>query len=160
MPEPTPPAARHRLRAVWNVVNLSTPLGLAVAAAGRARLVRGPRALVFAEGYRLGFPVAGAFTVGCVVITPTSLAALESRHPGTLDHEDAHAWQWAALLGLPFLPAYLLAAGWSWLRTADFASRNAFERQAGLLRGGYLERPPSWAGWQRMVRAVRRTGPS
>jgi hypothetical protein len=156
VPEPTPLAPRHRLRAVWNAVNLSTPLGLAVAGLGRARLSRGPRGLVFAEGYRLGFPVAGAFTVGCVIVTPTSLAALEERHPGTLDHEDAHAWQWAALLGLPFLPAYLVAAGWSWLRTGDVASRNVFERKAGLVRGGYHERPATWAGWQRMVRAVGR----
>jgi hypothetical protein len=36
---------------------------------------------------------------------------------------------------------YLAAAGWSWLRTGDFASRNVFERRAGLADGGYRERP-------------------
>jgi hypothetical protein len=37
--------------------------------------------------------------------------------------------------------AYVAAASWSWLRTGDFASRNAFERRAGLADGGYRERP-------------------
>jgi len=36
---------------------------------------------------------------------------------------------------------YLGAAGWSWLRTGDFFSRNAFERGAGLISGGYREQP-------------------
>ncbi|HSF26445.1 MAG TPA: hypothetical protein VLC50_02900 [Actinomycetes bacterium] len=33
--------------------------------------------------------------------------------------------------------AYLLAAGWSWLRCGDPASYNHFERLAGLADGGY-----------------------
>ena len=31
--------------------------------------------------------------------------------------------------------------GWSWLRTGDRASRNFFERQAGLADGGYRDLP-------------------
>ena len=50
--------------------------------------------------------------------------------------------QWACWLGpVGFLPAYLLASAWSWLRCRDFALRNAFEVRAGLVDGGYL-RPP------------------
>ena len=43
-------------------------------------------------------------------------------------------------LGLPFLPLYGLAAAWSTWRTGDPASRNPFERGAGLVRGGYVQR--------------------
>ncbi len=140
------PSAPQWARFGWNLVNLSTPLGLLVAALGRSRLRWGPRALVFAEHYRYDFPKAGAFTVGNVVLTRRTMDELETRLPGTLDHEDAHAWQYAWLLGLPFLPAYLACAGWSWLRSGDPASRNFFERRAGLARGGYVERPANNAG--------------
>ena len=53
-----------------------------------------------------------------------------------------------SLLGLPFLPAYALAAAWSMWRTGDPASRNVFERRASLALGGYIERP--------VVRGLRR----
>ncbi|MEA4944188.1 MAG: hypothetical protein VB080_07085 [Propionicimonas sp.] len=140
------PSIAQWARFGWNLVNLSTPLGLLMAVIGRCRLRRGPRGLFFAEGYRYNFPRAGAFTVGNVILTRQTMDGLEVRRPGTLDHEDVHAWQYTWLLGLPFLPVYLACAGWSWLRTGDPASRNAFERQAGLVRGGYLERPPDNAG--------------
>lgn len=146
------PTLAQWLRFGWNLVNLSTPLGLLVSLAGRAKLRRGPRALLFAEQYRHDFPKAGAFTIGSVVLTRQTMDELEQRQPGTLAHEDVHAWQWAALLGLPFLPAYLICAGWSWLRTGDPASRNVFERHAGLLRGGYVERPISNAGLKSVQR--------
>ena len=84
------------------------------------------------------------------------MADLERRQPGTLDHESAHAWQYFACLGLPFLPLYALASGWSWLRTADAASRNPFERGAGLARGGYRERPATNAGFTRIRRMFAR----
>ncbi|QGF24002.1 hypothetical protein [Raineyella fluvialis] len=126
-----------RLRTTANWINLSTPLGLLIAALGRSRLRRGPRGLLLAEGYRLSFPIAGAFTVGSVVITPGDLEVLGVRLPRLLTHEERHATQWAAWLGLPMLPAYLLAMAWSWLRTGDQASANVFEVRAGLADGGY-----------------------
>lgn len=146
--EPARPSAAQWARFGWNLVNLSTPFGLLVGWVGGTRMRRGPRGLVFAERYRYDFPRAGAFTVGNVVLTRRTMDELEARVPGTLDHEDAHAWQYAALLGLPFLPAYLLSAGWSWLRTGDPASRNVFERHAGLARGGYAEQPVTNAGFR------------
>lgn len=145
-PDVARPTVAQRARFGWNLVNLSTPLGLLVAAVGGGRLHWGPRALVFAEHYRYDFPRAGAFTLGNVVVTRRTMDELEARVPGTLDHEDAHAWQYAALLGLPFLPVYLVSAGWSWLRTGDPASQNFLERHAGLVRGGYIERPANNAG--------------
>ncbi len=151
-PEVARPTPAQRVRFGWSLVNLSTPFGLAIATLGRARLRRGPRALIFAEHYRYDFPKAGAFTVGNVIVTRQTMDALEARVPGTLAHEDAHAWQYAALLGLPFLPVYLLSAGWSWLRTGDPASRNFLERHAGLVRGGYVERPADNAG----LKAIKR----
>jgi hypothetical protein len=125
------------IRLVGNAVNLSTPLGLAVAAVGRCRLRAGPRGLWLADGYRPPFPTAGAFTVGNVIITgrPDWAGYLEHA-PTTLAHEERHTWQWLAL-GPAFLPAYTVTMGWSWLRTGDRAAANAFEQHAGLATGGY-----------------------
>ncbi|MGH3448566.1 MAG: hypothetical protein ACRDP4_13180, partial [Nocardioidaceae bacterium] len=79
-----------QLRGVANLVNLATPLGLLVARAGRATVHRGPRDLRVATGYRLGFPVARAFTVGSVVISRHSADWLEAR-PDLMRHEESHA---------------------------------------------------------------------
>lgn len=146
---------RHRVRQAGNLLNLSSLAGLAVAAAGRARLSAGPHGLVLAEGYRIGFPNAGAFTVGNVVITATDFRSLAERTPAVMEHEDAHAWQYFWCAGLPFLPLYALAAGWSWLRTGDPASANPFERHAGLLIGGYREAPITNAGLKRLARSAQ-----
>jgi len=131
------------LRAVANWVNLSTPLGFAIAAVGRARVHKGPDHLWIAEGYRLGVPVAGAFTVGSVVIVKgRTLADLQTGTPLVLEHEATHAWQWAACLGLPFLPLYLLANAWSWARTRTWYAANSFEVWADLAKGGYAPAGP------------------
>jgi hypothetical protein len=125
------------VRAAANLLNGATLLGLAVARVGGARLVAGPDRLLLAGGYRLPVPAATAFTVGNVVVSRLPAEELAAR--GTLlRHEGRHATQWALLLGLPFLPAYLLASGWSWLRAGDPATVNVFERRAGLAAGGYL----------------------
>ena len=71
-----------------------------------------------------------------------------------MDHENTHAWQYLWCGGLPFLPLYVVAAGWSWLRTGDPASANPFERNAGLLHGGYQEAPVTNAGFRRLARRV------
>lgn len=126
------------MRAVGNWVNLSTPFGLVVARIGRATVLPGPRHTYLAVGYRLPFPVASAFTVGNVIISGRRREQLGDR---LLAHEERHSWQWFALLGVLFLPAYLVAMGWSWLRTGDRASANVFERHAGLALGSYPERP-------------------
>lgn len=134
------------VRHLLNLANLSTPLGLAVARFGRCDIQPGPDHLILAENYRFRFPAAGAFTIGNVVITPHRWDALLARTPRLLHHEARHATQWAACWGLPFLPAYLIAMGWSWLRTDDRASHNVFEVAAGLTSGGYRRRPLRWSG--------------
>ncbi|WP_159621663.1 hypothetical protein [Ruania rhizosphaerae] len=134
-----PPAVR--LRHVLNWINLSTPLGLAVARAGGTRRRPGPMLLTLAEGYRWPFPTGGAFTVGDVVITRSTIGRLQQRHPRVLRHEEIHSRQWAYCLGLLFLPLYGLAMAWSWIRTGDRAARCFFERQAGLADGGYQDVP-------------------
>jgi hypothetical protein len=131
----------QRARRIANLLNLSTPLGLLVARAGGARRRPGPYGLVLAEGYRFAFPVAGAFTVGDVVVTAHTFAALLQRNPDLLVHEARHSRQYALALGLPYLALYTAAMGWSVLRTGDRASGNVFERGAGLVAGGYVERP-------------------
>jgi hypothetical protein len=136
------PAAVHRLRRLGNLVNLSTPLGLAMARAGRADVRPGARGLLLAEGYRLPFPVALAFTVGNVLVTSGRWDDLERTRPGLLAHEEAHTWQWFWCAGLPFLPAYGACLVWSVLRTGDRAAANVFERRAGLRLGGYAEVAP------------------
>lgn len=149
-PEPSGSPVRRvrwqlRVRQLCNAANLSTVLGLVGALGAGCRIERGPDGLILAHGYRWSFPDGGAFTVGNVVffrphtrITPVLLA-----------HEARHATQWAWCLGLPFLPLYGLAVGWSLLRTGDTASRNVFERGAGLQAGGYVERPVRWPGRDR-----------
>jgi hypothetical protein len=132
-----------RLRFVINLINLSTLLGLAVALAGRARVVRGPEALLLATGYQASFPApnAPAVTIGNVVLLRMSLEQATS-HPTLLRHEGRHATQYAWWIGpFGFLPAYLVASVWSWAHTRSFALRNAFEVRAGLVDGGYLPPP-------------------
>lgn len=148
----------ERFRQVANLVNLATPLGLGVAALGRSRIRSGPRGLVLADHYRLGFPIASAFTVGNVLVTPKDWDVLRRDRPALLRHEEAHSWQWVACGGLPFLPLYGLAMAWSVLRTGDRAARNVFETRAGLALGGYRDVPPRpLAG--ALLRAVDRSAP-
>lgn len=151
-------AVRHR--AVVNTLNLTTPLGLLLARAGRAAVRRGPDGLWLAEGYRLGFPVAGAFTVGNVVLTASDIETLQARTPGMLGHESRHAAQYERW-GLAFLPLYALAASWSWLRYRDPAVGNAFEREAGLVTGFYVANGcvrPEPLPWRAALGAAGRRG--
>lgn len=125
-----------QVKRVLNWANLSTPLGLLVARAGGADVRAGPRGLLLGSGYRLRLPAASAFTVGNVVLTRHGDGWLLTR-PRLLHHEEEHTWQYVALLGLPLLPLYVVAAGVSWLWARDFSSYNPFERLAGLADGGY-----------------------
>ena len=130
--------ARWRVRQVANAVNLSTPLGLALALAGRGTLRRGPDGLLVAHAVRLPAK-APAFTVGNVVLIRIDDEAL-ARRPALLRHEARHATQYACCVGPLMLPLYGLAAAWSWLRCRDPSSYNIFEVRAGLADGGYPER--------------------
>ena len=130
-----------RLRSVVNWLNLSTPLGLLVARYGHAQVASRGRGLRLATGYRFDFPAASAFTIGSVVISRHSPEYFDER-PELLRHEERHTWQYVACLGLPFIPLYLAAAGWSWLRAGDWASHNVFERLAGLSDGQYVVPTP------------------
>jgi hypothetical protein len=119
--------------ATLNWLNLTTPAGLLLARATRCRIQRqGPFWL--ATGYTPRFPVAGAFTLGSVVIARRPLPAAVWEHE--VHHIRQYAW-----CGAMFVPLYGVAAAWSWLRTGDWWSRNPFERRAGLRAGGYTERP-------------------
>ena len=133
-------SARLRVRRLVNAVTLVTPLGLALARIAGCRIRRGPEGLVLALGYRWRFPDGGAFTVGNTVLFRPHTSPTDQ----LLAHESRHATQYAWCLGLPFLVLYAAAAGWSQLRTGDPASRNPFERHAGLTAGGYRERPVRW----------------
>lgn len=132
---PTRPRGTARLRGLWNLLNLSTPLGVVGAVLAGCPLRPGPDGLLHAEGWRHRFPGGAAFTVGDVVFTRPGLEMTER----LWRHEGAHAAQYAACLGLPFLPLYGMSAAWSSWRTGDPASRNPFERGAGLERGGYVQ---------------------
>jgi hypothetical protein len=131
----------QRARTALNWVNLMTPLGLLVARIGRSELRRAPGGLWIGTGYRLRFPVAGAFTLGSVINT---------RHPPEyllgpgkerlLAHESRHSVQ-AAVFGPFFLPLYGVCQAYSWLISGDHGGRNLFERWAGLDDGGYTRCP-------------------
>lgn len=125
-----------QLKRGLNWANLSTPAGLLVARAGGATVGRGPRGLLLASGYRRRLPAASAFTVGNVVLTRHGPGWFLGR-PRLLAHEERHTWQYVACLGLPMLPLYAVAAGWSYLRGGDPVVHNPFERAAGLADGGY-----------------------
>ena len=125
----------QRLRRLANLLNGSTLLGLLLARLAGTTTVSGPRGLAIATGYTWKLPLAGAFTVGNVVIFRAGPEAA-LRNPALLGHEERHSTQYACL-GLPFLVLYFAAAGWSLLRHGDPASGNPFERHAGLEAGGY-----------------------
>lgn len=147
-------------RNLGNVANLSTPLGLILAAVGRGSLRR-RRHLIIADRVRLPLVDASAMTVGCVVLVlGRTLEEALAKNPTLLTHEEEHAWQWAACAGLPFLPLYYAAAGWSILRTGDRASANLFEVQAGLRLGGYepREKLPLRVGLSRLLNRARGAG--
>jgi hypothetical protein len=129
------------VRFVGNFINLSTPVGLAVARIGRATIRRGPDGLFLGESYRLKFPIAGAFTIGNVITTSTTWDSMLRRYPLLIKHEERHTWQYLYCLGLPYYIPYVIFMGWSMLRTGDRAARNFFERQAGLAAGGYIDYP-------------------
>jgi hypothetical protein len=143
-----------------NWVNMSTPAGLLLARlAAEPRCQRGPRGLWVARGYRWSVPPAPAFTLGSVILLrstpPPGADPVASIPAPLLTHEERHASQYACCGGVLMPLLYLACAGWSWMRTGDFASRNVFERRAGLADGGYRENPA------RPLRAVfRNSGPA
>ncbi|MFD1543579.1 hypothetical protein [Nonomuraea guangzhouensis] len=130
---------RYRFRRVVNYINLTTPLGLLISVVGGASRQHGPNGLVLAFGYRYRFPIAGAFTVGNVVLTRR-----DSLDDQLILHEGRHATQWACCAGLPMLPLYLVAMLVSVLVCGHQASYNVFERLAGLDDGGYPHAPLWW----------------
>jgi len=129
---------RHRVRLAVNLLNGSTLAGLAVSAAGRARLARYPDGLLVGTRYRLPVPPVPAFTLGNVIITRHAVLAHDTT---LLRHEARHSTQYAWCGGLLMLPLYFTAAGVSWLLSGDVGSWNVFERAAGLTDGGYADRP-------------------
>lgn len=129
-----------RARSALNWMNGTTLLGVALATLAGCELRPAPHGLIFAHRYSPKLPKASAFTVGNVVLFRAGPEEV-ARRPRLVAHEARHSTQYALCLGLPFLPAYFIAAGASWLLTGDPASRNPFERAAGLREGGYLERP-------------------
>jgi hypothetical protein len=137
----TPLTGWQWFRLVGNLANLTTPAGLLVARVGGAKVRRGPRGLFVGEGYRLKFPVASAFTIGSVITTPRTWEELLRQNPRLFEHEERHTWQYLYCIGLPFYLAYGVCLAWSMLRTGDRAARNFFERQAGLVDGGYRDVP-------------------
>jgi hypothetical protein len=154
-PKPGWPATVWQwLRFVGNYINLSTIVGLGVAKIGRAEIKRGPRGLYLGEGYRLKFPIAGAFTIGNVITASTTWDSMLRSYPLLIKHEERHTWQYLYCFGLPYYIPYVIFMGWSVLRTGDRAARNLFERQAGLAAGGYVDYPVRPIGEN--IRAVLR----
>jgi hypothetical protein len=132
--------ARHLLRQVINMINLSTPLGLLLAYAGGNGVRRGERGILIGDGYRLPLPIAPAFTVGNVVMFRDARQVTDC----LLAHEERHATQYSWCLGVFMLLPYFVFVGVSMVVCGDHASYNPFERRAGLLDGGYTKRDPRW----------------
>lgn len=147
LPDRLPSTGWTRVRAVLNWLNLSTPLGLATARLGGATIVPLGRGTYLATGYRYGFPVASAFTIGSVITSKHAPAFFTAR-PALLRHEDRHCTQYAFVLGIAMLPVYLFFVGVSWVLAGDHSSFNPFERLAGLADGNY---PPPTTRRRRRV---------
>lgn len=129
------------LRNLANVANLSTPLGLAVAVAGRARLRRRGH-LIVADRARLPIRNAGAVTIGSVVLVPhRAVEEVEASTPTLMEHEDGHAWQYAYCLGLPFIPLYGAATLWSMIRTGGPRERQPLRGAGGPAQRWLPEAP-------------------
>lgn len=131
---------RDLVRSALNWMNGSTLLGVLSARLVGCEFRRAPAGLIFAHGYSPRLPKASAFTLGNVVLFRAGPEEV-ARRPRLVAHEARHSTQYALCFGLPFLPAYFICAGISWLLTGDPGSRNPFERHAGLKEGGYVERP-------------------
>ena len=134
--EPSAHSGWTRARSVVNWLNLSTPLGLGIARLGGATVEPAARGTYVATGFARGFPPAGAFTVGSVIITRHDRRWLDER-PRLLRHEDRHCTQYACCLGVVMLPLYALGVVASYLIAGDHASYNPFERLADLADGDY-----------------------
>ena len=127
------------LRRWANLVNLSTPAGLALARLTGCRIRTGPQGVVLAGGYPLALPKAAAFTLGNVILYRSSSARrITADGSPLLRHEMRHSTQYA-ILGPLFLPLYFAAAAASRLLAGNPASANPFERLAGLADGGYRQ---------------------
>ena len=125
-----------RIRTALNWLNLSTLLGLGIAKIGGASIVRRGRGTYLATGYRFGFPVASAFTVGSVITSKHDLDYFVDR-PVLLQHEDRHCTQYACVLGVVMLPCYFICVAISYAIGGDHSSYNPFERLANLADGNY-----------------------
>lgn len=135
------PTGRALARTLLTAVNGTTGTGLLIALAARTRLRRGRDGILIAEGYRGKLPPATCFTVGSVILTRNSADwLLDPEQAALLAHESRHAGQYAAL-GPLFWPAYWLSCGYSYALTGSYGARNAFERKAGLIDGGYADAP-------------------
>lgn len=130
---------RIRVRQVVNAINLSTLTGLVLGLLGRAAFSSGPRGTILATSVKLPLK-ASAMTVGDVILTKKTKEKMLERE-ALLRHELRHTVQYAWCLGIVMLVVYVISAGWSLVLTGDPASRNVFERLAGLKDGNYKERP-------------------
>ena len=102
-----------RVKRIVNLLNGSTLLGLCRRDAGPGPDRRAARAgWCVATGYRLRCRRPSAFTIGNVVTSRHDRAWLDDA-PALVRHEERHTWQYVVCLGLPMIPLYLLAAGWS-----------------------------------------------
>ena len=130
----------QRARRLANLLNLSTPLGLPWPASVAPD--RGPARTgwCLAEGYRFRFPVAGAFTVGDVVITGATFEAL-SRWYRPARARGAAQPAVRGLPRVPYLPLYTVAMGWSVLRTGDRASATCSSGTPAWLPAGTSSAP-------------------
>lgn len=143
------------VRATLTWLNGTSLVAAALCAAIRVRPVRAPGGVLIAPGYRLRVPRQSCFTVGTVVFTRrTAEWLLAPERTELFAHEARHVGQYA-VLGPLFWPLYAAASAWSYLLTRSYGYRNAFERHAGLVAGGYRERPlRPWAA--RLRSQIRR----
>jgi hypothetical protein len=96
------------------------------------------RGLLVFMSCQIRWPRAAAMTFGDIVVVRAGQWQRLADVPAPLmQHEAEHARQYLFTLGLPYFPLYWIACAYSYVRTGNYWSRNAFEVKAGLQNGGY-----------------------
>jgi hypothetical protein len=131
-------------RRILNKINLSTYLGLLIAKIFGGQTVKLDNGLYMNYGRKGKYQKADVVTVGDVFLVKFDKDCIHCQQrnlyilsDNLLRHETKHSEQYA-ILGLFFIPLYILASIKSYIIYRNFWQGNIFEIRAGLEDGNYI----------------------